>query len=193
MEQGGVSIPLKYLPSRGKMFLDPIYDTPTSHAREIIVDHGELSSTVEEPRHLGRITVKEMQRILGGPSELCVQNTLKNTTRLYNNQGDRVTGVLYPRSHMKKRLTKLAVWRIRGTVCTDTVFAKPVTSVRGYNCFQLFWNKVSKYLYAVPLKTEKHNYEALEEFIAQVGVPEYIHFDNAKSQVSKAWKRIFRR
>ena len=29
------------------------------------------------------------------------------------------------------------------------------------------------------------NYEAIEEFIAQIGTPEKLHFNNAKSQVVK--------
>ena len=40
---------------------------------------------------------------------------------------------------------------------------------------------------------ERKNSEALEEFISQVGVPERLHFDNAKSQMSKKWIRIMRR
>ena len=48
-------------------------------------------------------------------------------------------------------------------------------------------------MYAFPLKSERFNHEVLSEFIAQVGVPQRIHFDNAKSQVSKAWRKIFRR
>ena len=138
IEKNGVSIPLKYLPSRGKMFLDPLYDSAIKPTIEIIVDPGNLSSTIEEPLALSKVSVHEIQRILGGPSELCVKKTLENTTRLYDNGGDRVSGVLHPRSHVKKRLTKLAARRIGGTVCTDTVFAKPVTSMRGFNYFQLF-------------------------------------------------------
>ena len=43
----------------------------------------------------------------------------------------------------------------------------------------------------MPLKSKKFNHEALTKFIAQIGIPNQIHFNNAKSQVGKAWKRIF--
>ena len=52
--------------------------------------------------------------------------------------------------------------------------------MNGYNYFQIFWHEINKFLYTVPLKSEKNNNEVLEEFIAQVGVPEKIHFDNTK-------------
>ena len=192
VEKDGVKIPLSYLPCKGKLFLEPVLDAADDAIKNIIVKCPELSETVEEAL-LGRVAVNDLQEILGGPSDLCVKKTLENTTRFYGKDGDRVTGVLHPRGHVKRRLPKLSVRCLKGTICTDTVFCSNVTSMNGYNCFQLFWGKLSKFLYAVPLKSEKNNFEALEEFIAQVGVPERVHFDNAKSQISKAWKKIARR
>ena len=74
---------------------------------------------------------------------------------------------------------------LKGTIYTDTVFCSSISSVNEDTYSQLFWSKLSTFLYAMPLKSESKNSEALEEFISQVGVPERLHFDNAKSQVSK--------
>ena len=40
---------------------------------------------------------------------------------------------------------------------------------------------------------EKFNIETLKDFTCQVGVPERIHFNNAKLQVGKSWKLVFQR
>ena len=193
IEKNNVSIPLFYLPSKGKLCLNPVEDAVTSPTMEIIADHGELSPLVEEPLAFRRIAVKEMQRLPGGPSTESTKKTLENTTSFYGNSGDRVKGVIHPKDHMKKRLTRLSARRIKGTMCTDTVFCSGETSVDGFNCFQIFYSKLSKFIYAVPLKGKCFNHEALEELISQVGVPDKLHFDNAKSQVGKSWKKIFRR
>ena len=42
----------------------------------------------------------------------------------------------------------------------------------------------------MPLKLEKQNSIALEEFITQISVLEQIHFNNAKFQVGKAQTKI---
>ena len=89
-------------------------------------------------------------------------------------------GILYPYGYLKTHLPKLSVCRLKGIFCRDTVFCSNTTSVNGYNYFQIFWHEINKFLYTVPLKSEKNNNEVLEEFIAQVGVPEKIHFDNTK-------------
>ena len=174
------------------MYLQPVDNSTVAPSREINIRSPTLSTSVEEPLCIRRLAVADLQQLLGGPSDRCVQKTMENTTREYGDGGDRVRGVLHPRDHVRKRLTRLSARRIKGTMCTDTVFCAGTTSVDGYNCFQIFWNKLSKFLYAVPLKSEKFNYEALTTFISQVGVPDKIHFDNAKSQVSKAWIKIFR-
>ncbi len=43
------------------------------------------------------------------------------------------------------------------------------------------------------LKIESHEYQALEDFISEVGAPCCIHSDNAKSDISKVWIERMRR
>ena len=66
-----------------------------------------------------------------------VEEILKNVTRFYE-KGDRVTGILHPRGHVKKRLSKLSVHYLKSTICTDTVFCSRVKSIKCCSSFELF-------------------------------------------------------
>ena len=120
------------------MFLEPRTDEIILLEVEIKAHPAELSSTSEEPLSLKRVTVSGFQDFLGSPSDVAVKKTLENTTRLYK-KGDRVSGVLHPRGHVKMRLPRLSAIRIRRNMRTDAVLSSSVASVRGHNCFQLFW------------------------------------------------------
>ena len=128
--------------------------------------------------------MKDLQQILGRPSDTCIVQTMKHTTQMHN-KGNRVTGVLHPHDYVKKCLPRLSARCLKGTICTDTMFCSGISSVNRHTCFQLFWSKLSKFLYTMPLKIESKNSEALEEFISQIGVLKRLHFDNTKSQVLK--------
>ena len=49
------------------MFLEPVDDTTDKIVKEIMVEHPDLSETIEDPLHLERISAKNMQEILGEP------------------------------------------------------------------------------------------------------------------------------
>ena len=174
------------------MFLELIDDTTNNVIKEIVIEYNDLNETVKELLNLSQVTVKNMQQMLEGPLDAYVEKTLENTTQMHE-KGNRVSGALHPRGHVKKRLPRLSTYHIKGTVCTDTVFYSGSCSINGHTGFQLFLSKLSKFLYTVPLKSKSGNVEALKEFIAQIDAPERFHFGNAKSQVSKAWKKIMHR
>ena len=102
IERNKIQIPLKYIPSKGKIYLDSIYNPTKKPHKEIVIEHKSLSDSIEEPVNLNKIKVEDLQKILEGPSETCVKKTLENTTRFSSKGGDKVTGVLYLRDHIKK-------------------------------------------------------------------------------------------
>ena len=55
-----MSIPLRYLPCKGKIFLQPILNTAKEASKEIVVENEELSETSEDPLHLNKVAVYEM-------------------------------------------------------------------------------------------------------------------------------------
>ena len=83
--------------------MDAVDDVIETTVHEFVVNHGELAETVKEPLALGQVTVKDLQQILSGPSDTYIEQIMKHMTRMCN-KGDRVTGVLYSRSHVKKLL-----------------------------------------------------------------------------------------
>ena len=166
-EYKGISIPLKYLLYKEKTLLEPILDIAEEVSKEIVVEHKELSRMLEDLLQLSMVAVHEIQQLLGELLDLlCVKKTFENIMKYYRKDKDRAIGLLHSHGYIRKRLPKFSVRRVIETICTNTKFCLNVTYIDGYNQFQLFQGKISKFLCTVPLKPEKMNYEVLEKFIA---------------------------
>ena len=61
IEKDGITIPLKYLPCKGKLFIEGVDNATNNLVNEIEVDYEELGETIKKPLTLGRVTVKELQ------------------------------------------------------------------------------------------------------------------------------------
>ena len=96
-----MSIPLKYLQCKGKIFLEPILDIANEASREVVVEHEDLSKTLEDPLYLDRVAAYEIQQLLDRPSNLYAKKTLENTIQYYGTDRDRVTGILYSYGHIR--------------------------------------------------------------------------------------------
>ena len=82
--------PLKFLPSKGKIFLDPINYFAARHEIDILIDCGNLSSTVEEPVNLGRVAISNMREKLYRPSETRTNKTLDNPACLLDKKDEQL-------------------------------------------------------------------------------------------------------
>ena len=72
------------------------------------------------------------------------------------------------------------------TVATDTLFPS-IKSDRGNNVLQFFTGCTSKRWEVYPLKSEAYNYKALQDFCRQIGIPNTLRSDNAKSEQGGRW------
>ena len=96
IEKDNTKIPLKYIQKKEKIYLDLICIITRKSLKEIVIQYKGLLNIVKEPLNLSRAKVENIQKILGSPSEVYVKKTLKNTTKFYANERDRVTRVIYP-------------------------------------------------------------------------------------------------
>ena len=77
------------------MFLELINNTAEIVYKKIVVEHRNLSKTLEEPLWLDHVAANDLQQLLGRLSDLCIKKILENITRYYRNKGNRVTEILH--------------------------------------------------------------------------------------------------
>ena len=97
-----INIPLKYLLCKSKIFLETILDIAEEISKKIILDYTNLSNTLEELLSLNCITMKDLQYLLGRLFDLYIKKMMKNSTRYYRKDRDRITGVLHLYWHIKR-------------------------------------------------------------------------------------------
>ena len=97
----------------------------------------------------------------------------------------------YPKNYFKKRLLPLHPRRIRGRVDSDTFFSS-IQSIRGFWCVQIFLCTLSRFIFVKCLKREAHSHSAYLDFIREIGAPNTLLTDNAKTQVGKKWTKTSR-
>ena len=137
---------------------------------------------------LNPIDVKKVQSKLGWIPMQVAEATMKVTTQLAKNQ------LRLPlRHHFKSRFPQLNRNRlVRETYSTDTIFSSVPALNTNETCMQIFCGKVSKFCRGYGLRSETHGVQALQDFLTEVGAPYRIINDNAKLEVSEAWKKILR-
>ena len=109
-EKNRIKILLKYLLRKEKIYLDPIYNSTVASSKKIITFYEDLSSTIEELSYLNQVIVKDIQLLLRELLNICIKKIIENTTWLCNKSRDYITGVLYPRNHIKKRINCLSIY-----------------------------------------------------------------------------------
>jgi len=127
---------------------------------------------------------------LGNCPEAIAIKTLEATTQLRDGKLDMDQREI-PRMNRQKRGVPYAQRRLEGRTDSDTFFSS-IKSVRGFKCVQLFVHLITQYLWIGLLRREKDNHGAYQDFIREVGTPNVLLTDNAKSQVGNKWKEISR-
>ena len=91
-----------------------------------------------------------------------------------------------PSMNRNKRGVPFAQRRLEGQTDSDTFFSS-VKSICGFRCVQLFVHLLTQFLFIANLRREKDNYGAYQDYIREVGTPNILLADNAKSQTGKKW------
>ena len=73
IEYNSVRIPLKHLSCKSKIFLELILDAAKVASKEIVVDDGDLSETLEELLCLNQIVMNDVQELLSSPFDARVK------------------------------------------------------------------------------------------------------------------------
>ena len=142
------------------------------------------NSTRKYKEYPGGLTMDEWRRRLAMAPEDVVRKTFEATTQL--SMSVEAENRLVPRQHYKSRFPFLREKRINDTFHSDTFFPSIPTS-NNETCSQLFIGKNSDYMYVKPLRTESHSFTALQDFGRQVGIPNELKTDNAKTETGRKW------
>lgn len=133
--------------------------------------------------------LKEWRRRLGNIPEAVVVKTLENSTQLVESVEAETRST--PRRHFLCRLPQLRPRRLNEGFFTDPFFPDE-TSVRGYNVAQMFRGDRSGYLFVDFAKGKGYAPVTLQNFIRNVGAPQYIGSDNALEETGGEWGAICR-
>ena len=119
-----------------------------------------------------------------------VKHTLANTSQLIQTVEAETRELM--QDHQMTRLLPLRPHRINDVCFSDTFFSS-MTSVRNYSMFQLFALKDCKvdYLYLMKQKSQAHI--AFEDFVREVGAPNYMINDHAEELTGENWLKVARR
>ena len=123
---------------------------------------------------------------LGNCPEAIALKTIEATTQLRDGTLDMDQREI-PRMNRQKRGVPYAQRRLEGRTDSDTFFSS-VKSIRGFKCVQLFVHLITQFLWIGLLRREKDNHGAYQDFIREVGTPNMLLTDNAKSQVGHKWR-----
>ena len=64
--------------------------------------HKDLSTILESIVSLDCVSINKMQKLHSSPSTQYIEKRIENTTRICDNEGDFMLGVLYLRRYIKK-------------------------------------------------------------------------------------------
>jgi hypothetical protein len=122
-----------------------------------------------------------------------IQKTIENTTQFC-----RLDVRLPLRKHYKSRFPAANVHRRNEVVATDTFFSDVpahddgILGHGGAMMVQLFTGVTSHITAIYPMKTENEMFGTLQDFIRQLGAPNALFSDNAKTQIGKKVQSILR-
>jgi hypothetical protein len=147
---------------------------------------------IRRSKRAGEFSDEEIKRWgqrLGKLNLETTKHTLMATTQMVNSV--EAENRLVPRRHFKCRLPCLRPRRLSEGFSSDTFFPS-MRSSRGYTCAQVFVGSRSGYTYVVPLKNKAYAYTALQDFIREVGAPQYLAVDAAREENMGEWLSVCR-
>jgi hypothetical protein len=122
-----------------------------------------------------------------------IKETLRNTTQWFRADSRRPL-----RRHFKTRFPAANVPRLNETVCTDTFFSDTpaahdgITGHGGATMLQLYVGRESNFTKGYPMTSESQVPGTFEDFIRDVGAPQKLVSDNAKSETGKRMTDLLR-
>ena len=146
--------------------------------------------------HTRRVTVYSPEEItiwrkrLGFPPKAVVQKTLEHTSQFIKTVEAESRELM--RDHRTARLYPLRPHRINDVCYTDTFFST-ITSIRGYTMFQLFSLKNCKVDHLYLMKRKSQAPDTFDDYVRQVGAPNYMISDHAAELIGDDWLRVARK
>ena len=132
----------------------------------------------------GNISLDEWRKRLALAPEKVVRKTFAFTTQMSMLLEAKNHAITW--RHFASRFPFLNEKRINDTFHSDTFFSS-VPTHKGETCSQLFIGRKTDYMSVHPLRTESHNHIALQDFGRNIGIPNRIKTDNAKSEIGSKW------
>ena len=132
----------------------------------------------------GGLSMQEWRKRLALAPEDVVRKTFEATTQMA--MSVEAENRIVPRQHYKSRFPFLREKRVNDEFHSDTFFPS-VTTNKNETCSQIFFGKDSDFMYVKPLKSESHSFTALEDFGREIGIPNTLKTDNAKTEVGRKW------
>ena len=155
------------------------------------VFHPEQLPAVRRNDILSKGDLKPLSARLANCPDAIAERTLQATTQLRESTLDMDEREI-PRMNRKKRGVPFSQRRLEGRTDSDTFFSS-IKSIRGYRCIQVFVHLWTQFLCVTLLRRERDNHGAYQDFIRDVGTPNILLTDNAKSQVGKKWTETSRK
>ena len=148
------------------------------------IEVNRRNTTTKYKQYPGGLSMEEWRKRLAMAPEDVIRKTFDATTQL--SMSIETDNRLVPRQHYKSRFPFLREKRVHDTFHSDTFFPSIPTN-NNETCSQLFIGKETDYMYVQPLRTESHSFSALQDFGRQVGIPQELKTDNAKTETGKKW------
>ena len=148
------------------------------------IEVNRRNTTTKYKQYPGGLSMEEWRKRLAMAPEDVIRKTFEATTQL--SMSIETDNRLVPRQHYKSRFPFLREKRVHDTFHSDTFFPSIPTN-NNETCSQLFIGKETDYMYVQPLRTESHSFSALQDFGCQVGIPQELKTDNAKTETGKKW------
>ena len=137
----------------------------------------------------GGLSLDKWRKRLALATEDVIRKTFKATTQL--TMSLEVENRAIPRQHYKSRFPYLRESRVNDVFHSDTFFPS-IPSNTGDTCSQLFLGKETDYMKVYPMRKESHSFQALQDFVRNIGVPKGLKTDNAATEVGHKWTNFCR-
>ena len=185
------------LPTQDELINLPSYELTSP--KPFVPDPGETNNEIitsrrrrlshNEMRLPGGLTMNQWRQRLAYAPEDVVRKTFAATTQLAMNveAENRMSG----RRHYKPRFVFLREHRLNDTFHSDTFFPS-IPSNTGDTCSQLFLGKETDYMKVYPMRKESHSFQALQDFVRNIGIPKGLKTDNAATEVGHKWTNFCR-
>ena len=115
-----------------------------------------------------------------------IRRTLEHTTQL----AKAITNAPMTR-HLASRFKWLSRFRLRETICTDTIFSN-CQDVLGRTCAQVYWGTKSHMMNVIGMKAKSEMPLSYQDFMREEGIPACLHSDGSAEQTGQKVKSLNR-